>query len=118
MSTVPGYQRLTFLAISVPRVELAADRNPCFVDAYTIRSLIFDPDGQVYMKTMGDCSAASWAWEYLKNEYRGSVAEMVDGNLSASVELFSASSIVSVATLIFYSFASVNPLYCPHGMAV
>ena len=38
---------LTFFAISIPISELMAVRKPCFVDAYTMRSLIVDPEGQV-----------------------------------------------------------------------
>ncbi len=83
--------------------ELMEARKPCLVDAYTIRSLIFDPDGQVYMKTMGDCSVPSTWCEYLKKEYRGSVSEIAEDNPSASVLLDPTSSIVSSLTLMFYT---------------
>ena len=97
-----GYPLLTFFVISSPKSELIAARKPCFVDAYTIRSLIFDPDGQVYMNTMCDCSLPSIWCKYLKKEYRGSVLDIAEANPSASVLLDPTNSIVSSLTLIFW----------------
>lgn len=81
--------------------ELIEAKKPCLVDAYTIRSLIFDPEGQVYMNTTDICSLPSTWCEYLKNEYRGSVSEIVEANPSASVLLDPTSSMVSSLTLMF-----------------
>ena len=80
-----------------------AVRKLCFVDAYTMRSLIFEPDGQVYMKTVGDCSLPSTWCEYLKKEYRGSVPDIAEANPSASVSVDPTSSIVSYLTLMYYT---------------
>lgn len=94
---------LTFFAISIPGSELVAARKPCLVDAYTMRSFIFDAGGQVYMKTMGegDCSLPSTWREYLKKEYRGSVLDIAAVKPSASVSVDPTSSIVSSFTLMF-----------------
>lgn len=71
-----------------------------------MRSLIFDPEGQVYMNTVGVCSLPSTWCEYLKKEYRGSVSDIAEANPSASVLLDPTSSIVSSLTLMFCTMSA------------
>ena len=60
------------------------------------------------MKIAGDWSSPSEVCVYLKKEYRGSFGDRAEERCSASVELTSASMIVSVCTLIPYVHVSTE----------